>query len=172
MCNKSVCLLCESFAYMYEQSCVLSCPADMPYEQPGYCSECIGIGFCARCSKSAGTDQQICSRCVYPYVLFEEHCLNSCPTNYTSLEQDNSFVCVKSESYLQYLAQLQQFNRPTIYPFLLLLIYLLLAATICVLSYRAYRYTYYAGFATGLLTVFDAILLYYTLYYVYTRYLG
>lgn len=70
------------------------------------------------------------------------------------------------------MAELQQFNRPVIYPFLLLLIYLLLAGTVCILSYRAYRYTYYAGFATGLLAIFDAIFLYYTLYYVYTRYQG
>jgi len=89
---------------MYEKSCVLSCPDDMPYEQPGYCSDCIGIGFCARCSKSTTTGSQICSKCVYPYVLFEENCLNDCPTNYTATEVDSARVCEKSSSYLEYLS--------------------------------------------------------------------
>ena len=59
------------------------CPQDRPYEERGYCTDCVGVGFCAVCALDAQTAAEVCSECVYPYVLFDGVCLNECPTNYT-----------------------------------------------------------------------------------------
>lgn len=60
---------------MYKNTCVLECPSDMPFERSGFCSECETVDFCAVCG-SNDLGHPICTECVYPYVLFEEECLN------------------------------------------------------------------------------------------------
>ena len=64
------CIQCLSFAYVYDTECVVTCPSDRPYESSGYCTDCVGVGFCAVCGTDQYTSAEICTQCVYPYVLF------------------------------------------------------------------------------------------------------
>lgn len=57
-------------------------------------------------------------------------------------------------------------------PFFFIGLYLILILFFGLLSQKLYRFTYHVGFMVGLLAIFDAGFVYYSMYFVYTRYEG
>ena len=78
------CLTCNVGYYMFNASCLASCP-DLYYPD-AVSGSCEGCPFpCGNCS-----NYTFCSSCLPSYYLFADRCFSQCPINYYA---DNSSSC-------------------------------------------------------------------------------
>jgi len=76
--SKSYCLTCESSYYLYENDCVNPCPSGTVATTDTDPISCLDCGTNCKTCQSADTD--ICYSCDSNYFLYEQTCIDSCPT--------------------------------------------------------------------------------------------
>jgi hypothetical protein len=108
--------------------------------------------------------------CVYPYVVFDGNCLNSCPQYYEVNPANN--VCEQSTAYAAAMLAIYEYNKPLMPPFAFVGIFLLVAALLYWRSGKVYRFTYHCGYLIALITLIDTAFLMYGVGYLFTRYTG
>ena len=86
--NGDKCTKCQDGYVLQNGVCKLNC--DLHYvERYGECIECTENN-CAICDNM---NLDICKRCEKPFVLFDNHCLPSCPEGSYPVDLINGFVC-------------------------------------------------------------------------------
>lgn len=91
--SSTKCLTCMSNAFMYENRCIISCPAAYASVSTFSSTTCKQCPInCATCSYSS-TDQSInCTTCAANYYLVNAQCYSSCPIS-TYISNTNCISC-------------------------------------------------------------------------------